>query len=169
MGYQSCLADPDIWMRAAVCEDNMKYYEYLAIYVIYVDDTLCISHEPLKTMEAISKIYHIKDDKIEPLKTYLGAQIVQYRSPDDKDKIRWGMSSQNYINNAIKTVGGNLSKTGCNLSSSVKTPVSSGYHTFTWSGASELLPKFNWNIEMGHRIRLNRHSPTLVDVIYFPF
>jgi hypothetical protein len=154
MGYQSCLADPDIWMRAAVCEDNMKYYEYLAIYVIYVDDTLCISHEPLKTMEAISKIYHIKDDKIEPLKTYLGAQIVQYRSPDD---------------NAIKTVGGNLSKTGCNLSSSVKTPVSSGYHTFTWSGASELLPKFNWNIEMGHRIRLNRHSPTLVDVIYFPF
>jgi hypothetical protein len=58
----------------------------------YVDDTLCISHCPEKTMEAISKIYRIKDNSIEIPKTYLGAQVVQYKLPDDRNKFRWGMA-----------------------------------------------------------------------------
>jgi len=104
--------------------DNTKYYEYLAI---YVDDTLCISHDPTKTMDAISKMYRIKDNSIEPPKTYLGAQVVQYRLLYDNTKIRWGMSSQHYINNAIRTVEGELAKTGRQLSNSVNTPITRGY------------------------------------------
>ncbi len=98
LSYKSCLADPDIWMRPAVKDNNSHYYEYLAI---YVDDTLCISHDPMKTMEAISKLYRIKDNSIEPPKTYLGAQVLQYKLPNDNSKIRWAMSSQHYIANVI--------------------------------------------------------------------
>ena len=54
LGYQSCLADPDIWLRAAVKGDKTPYYEYLAV---YVDDTLFISENPSTTMTATSKIY----------------------------------------------------------------------------------------------------------------
>ncbi len=43
-------------------------------------------------MKAVSKIYRIKDNSIEPPKTYLGAQVLQYRLPDSKDKVRWAMS-----------------------------------------------------------------------------
>jgi hypothetical protein len=124
IGYTSCLADPDIWLRKAVRDDNTWYYEYLAI---YVDDTLCISHCPEKTMEAISKIYRIKDNSIEIPKTYLGAQVIQYKLPDDRNKVRWGMSSQHYISNAIKTVETELSKAGKTLSPNVRTPISNGY------------------------------------------
>jgi hypothetical protein len=78
-------------------------------------------------MEAISKMYHIKDNSIEPPKTYLGAQVVQYKLPNDNAKIHCGMSSQHYISNAVKTVEGELKKTGCQLSKNVKTPIVSGY------------------------------------------
>ncbi len=40
IGYKSCLADPDIWLREVVRDDNTRYYEYLAV---YVDDILSIS------------------------------------------------------------------------------------------------------------------------------
>jgi hypothetical protein len=101
IGYRSCLADPDIWLREAVRDDNTRFYEYLAI---YVDDTLCISQHPERTMESISQLYRIKDNSIKKPKTYLGAQVMQYKLPDDKNKVRWAMSSQHYVQNAIKTV-----------------------------------------------------------------
>ncbi len=78
-------------------------------------------------MDSISKIYRIKDNSIGIPKTYLGAEIVQYRFPDDSKKIRWGMSSHNYINNAIKTVEAELHKCNKCLFTNVKTPISCGY------------------------------------------
>jgi len=124
IGYTSCLADPDIWLRSALRDDNTPYYKYLAI---YIDDTLCISQNPSTTMDSISKIYRIKDNSIGIPKTYLGAEIVQYKVPDDNKKIRWGMSSHNYINNAIKTVEAELHKCNKCLSTNVTTPISCGY------------------------------------------
>jgi len=124
LGYKSCLADADIWMRPAVKDNNCHYYEYHAL---YVNDTLCISHDPMKAMEVLSKLYRIKDNSIEPPKTYLGAHVVQYKLPNDNSKIHWGMSSQHYIANAVRTVEDELKKTGRQLSNNVKTPIARGY------------------------------------------
>jgi hypothetical protein len=35
IGYTSCLADPDVWMRPSskVCADGLKFYEYVLIYL----------------------------------------------------------------------------------------------------------------------------------------
>ncbi len=47
MGFQSCLADPDIWFRAACKLNGKKYYEYL---LVYFDDILVLSHDPTKVL-----------------------------------------------------------------------------------------------------------------------
>ena len=40
MGFTSCKADADLWLRAAVKPDGTKYYEYV---LVYVDEILCVS------------------------------------------------------------------------------------------------------------------------------
>jgi Reverse transcriptase (RNA-dependent DNA polymerase) len=63
MEYQPCLADPDVWMRTATKPNGFKYYEYL---LVYVDDILSVSHQPLKTMEALAKLYRLKEGSVGP-------------------------------------------------------------------------------------------------------
>jgi hypothetical protein len=111
-------------MRDAIDDNNMPYYEYL---VVYVDDILCVSKEPTKTMKGISTLYRLKNDLVSKPDTYLGAQVVEYYLPDDKSKPRWGLSSNTYINEAIRNVEVELSKIGKALSNNVSTPLSSGY------------------------------------------
>jgi hypothetical protein len=43
LGFTSCKADPDIWMRGAARPNGSKYYEYV---LFYVDDCLAISVDP---------------------------------------------------------------------------------------------------------------------------
>jgi hypothetical protein len=43
VGFVSCKADPDVWMRLAVKKDGSKYYEYA---LCYVDDVLVGSEPP---------------------------------------------------------------------------------------------------------------------------
>jgi hypothetical protein len=50
-GYQSCYADPDVWMKPNTKPDGFKYWEYI---LVYVDDVLVISHEPQKVMDYLN-------------------------------------------------------------------------------------------------------------------
>jgi hypothetical protein len=43
LGYTSCLADPDVWIRPALKDNGTPYYEYL---IDYVNDVLSISQAP---------------------------------------------------------------------------------------------------------------------------
>lgn len=43
IGFKSSLADPDVWLQASVKPDGERYYKYM---LCYVDDILCISHDP---------------------------------------------------------------------------------------------------------------------------
>ncbi|KAL7568472.1 hypothetical protein ACA910_012183 [Epithemia clementina (nom. ined.)] len=38
MGFKSCLADPDVWLRANTKPDGFQYYKYV---LVYIDDILC--------------------------------------------------------------------------------------------------------------------------------
>jgi hypothetical protein len=42
IGFVSTIADPDVWIRPAACNDGYEYYEML---LVYVDDVLAISHD----------------------------------------------------------------------------------------------------------------------------
>ena len=49
MGYQSCKADPDLWLKPETRpEDGVKYYSYI---LCYVDDILCIHHNADSVLE----------------------------------------------------------------------------------------------------------------------
>jgi hypothetical protein len=39
MGYKSCKADPDVWLKAATKADGTKFCSYV---LAYVDDILCL-------------------------------------------------------------------------------------------------------------------------------
>ena len=39
LGYVACRADPDLWMRIAILDNNIEYYEYI---LLYVDNCLVV-------------------------------------------------------------------------------------------------------------------------------
>ena len=95
LGYEPTQADHDAWRRPATRPDDSPYYELL---LVYVDDILCVSLEPMHTIQAIHECYPMKEGSIGPPKTYLGAQIYKHSFPDGR--WAWGMTSTKYCKNA---------------------------------------------------------------------
>ena len=56
LGYESCKADPDVWMRSETRTDGLYYYEYI---LLYVDDCLCISEHPKPAIYIHNNIDHL--------------------------------------------------------------------------------------------------------------
>jgi hypothetical protein len=57
LNYKSTKADPDIWIRPGVKPDGFNYYEMLLL--VYVNDVLCISHDPTATMKGIQGTFKL--------------------------------------------------------------------------------------------------------------
>lgn len=104
MGFKSSPADPDVWLRPAVKSNGAQYYEY---FMAYVDDILAVSENPDDIMNQIKKRFKLKDDKVEPPTTYLGARL-QERKLDGRSM--WTMTSADYITAALKNVQNALQK-----------------------------------------------------------
>ena len=51
---------------------SFKYWEYI---LCYVDNILSASHDPKGTMKLIQNKFKLKNDKMDPPKTYLGATL----------------------------------------------------------------------------------------------
>ena len=56
LGYQSCRADPDLWMRVAN-DGGIDYYEYM---LLYVDDCLIVSKYPEESLSRLGKYFFIE-------------------------------------------------------------------------------------------------------------
>ena len=70
IGFVSCPADPDVWMRPNKKSDGSKYWEYV---LLYVDDTLCVSHQAEHTIRNdLGKYFELKEQPVGPPKIYLG-------------------------------------------------------------------------------------------------
>ena len=68
LGYVSCPADADVWMRPTQREDGSEYYEYV---LLYVDDCLCVSEDPKNALMKISKYFPMKPSSLGPPKGIL--------------------------------------------------------------------------------------------------
>jgi hypothetical protein len=110
MEYRSSYADPDVWMRPAVKPDGTTYYEYI---LTYVDDILCISMDPMKSMFRIQQKFKLKGDKIEPPSSYLGATLAPLTT--DNGTECWSQSPEKYVTAAVSNVGTYLAKLGKTL------------------------------------------------------
>lgn len=110
MDYRPSYADPDVWMRPAVRPDGREHYEYI---LTYVDDILCISHEPMQSMILIKNKFKLKGDKIEPPTDYLGAILEPMET--DRGSTCWSQSSDKYVAAAVANVETFLRKKGKTL------------------------------------------------------
>ena len=73
LGFKSCKADPDVWMREAVKDDGTEFYEYV---MLYVDDTIAIGINPEKILrEEIGKYFKLKELSIGLPGQYLGGKV----------------------------------------------------------------------------------------------
>jgi len=119
IGYVPSLADPDVWLRPAIKQDGVKYWEYL---LSYVDDILSISEKPLNTLKAIqNENFKFKDDKMDKPKVYLGADLSLI---DNEEGIEcWAISSDKYC----AAIEGGLNKKGLRLPTRCDLPIRHGY------------------------------------------
>jgi hypothetical protein len=100
MGFISTIADPDVWIRAAVDERSL-YYEMI---LIYVDDILCISKDTKSIMDCIRQSYWLKEGSHQAPEQYLGANIEKWTFQDGQQL--WSMSAKSYIKSAIENIEG---------------------------------------------------------------
>jgi hypothetical protein len=126
MGFTSCHADQDVWMRAATKPDGTEYYEYV---LCYVDDILAMSTNPMAIMDALRETYTLKKESVKEPDLYLGADVKKYyiSGTDDADKPRWAMSSDKYAKRAIADVESKLKETNRQLMTKAATPLAGAY------------------------------------------
>ena len=106
MGFVSCPADPDVWMRPAEKESGEKYWEYL---LLYTDDALCVSEHPERTLRNdLGRYFQLKEESIGPPKIYLGGSI---RKVELETGVKaWAFGSAQYVQAAVKNVEKYLSE-----------------------------------------------------------
>jgi len=148
LGYESTKADPDVWIRAAVKPDGFEYYEML---LVYVDDILVIAFDPKLTMDAIGKLYRLKEGSVGPPEQYLGANIKRVQLPNGT--MAWRIGADEYVNNALVTVKATLESEGMKLKKGkASKPLpngwllsGNGYFTRIQRGNDSKVPSVYWD------------------------
>ena len=108
LGYTSTTADPDVYRRTEHHPNGKAYYSYL---VVYVDDILCIHHQPKVVMDKIGNLFRLKDGVSSPT-MYLGTDIRpwEYQRDDGTTGSCWALGSNSYIKEALKVIDSLCSK-----------------------------------------------------------
>ena len=73
MGFKSCKADPDVWMRPGTIDDGSEYWQYV---LLYTDDILVIMCDPKTFLrQEIGSRFTLKESSIGPPTQYLGNKV----------------------------------------------------------------------------------------------
>jgi hypothetical protein len=97
MGYTSCKADPDLWLKAETRpDDGSRYYSYI---LCYVDDILVIHHDSLSVLNQINEYMPLKPTSVGDPDIYLGAKM---RYTQLANGIwAWSLSPSKYVAQAV--------------------------------------------------------------------
>jgi hypothetical protein len=152
-GYRPTKTDPDVWLRPAVKSNGFEYYELV---LCYVDDILSISHDPKVTLQALTSVFKLKDDKIEEPDMYLGAQL-EKMTVDEVEC--WTMSAEKYVVASVKNIEDTLAKRGLQLPTKCYTPLPADYKPELETTAElksdgiqayqEMIGVLRWAVELG--------------------
>jgi hypothetical protein len=99
MGYVSCPADPDLWLKEQTDRKGRRYYSYI---LCYVDNLLVIHHNPRRIMDKINGFLPLKPDSVGPPEMYLGAKLKKKTFEDGT--LAWRLSPAKYVQQAVKNV-----------------------------------------------------------------
>jgi hypothetical protein len=73
LGWKPCCTDRDLWAKAGMHpEDGMLYWAYI---LIYVDDILCVHHDPGTHLAKLDEYFKMKECSIQVPNVYLGAKL----------------------------------------------------------------------------------------------
>ena len=95
--------------------------------LVCVDDILVIAFDPKLTMDAIGKLYRLKEGSVGPPEQYLGANIKRLQLADGT--MAWSIGADNYVNNALATVKSTLESEGMKLKGKASKPLPNGYRS----------------------------------------
>ena len=105
LGFVSCPADPDVWMRPALKEDGSEYYEYI---LLYTDDILSVGENAervvVKRLVATSSLRK----SIGPPNIYLGSNVRKVELENGVEA--WVFGSSQYVQAAVNNVEDYLKK-----------------------------------------------------------
>ena len=97
LGYQSCKADPNLWLKPEIRpEDGIRYYSYL---LYHVDDILYIHYNADAVLERLHKAFPLKVGYVEP-DMYLGAKLCKTRLHNGI--WAWAVSAAKYVQEAVR-------------------------------------------------------------------
>ena len=123
LGFESCPADPDVWMRPGLKKDGTPCYEYV---LLYVDDALVVGSNAEAVIRDLGKYFEMKESSIGPPKLYLGGSVRKVELENGVSA--WAMGSSKYCEAAVTNVkkyleghGKYVFPKGCN------TPMSTSY------------------------------------------
>jgi hypothetical protein len=98
--WHPCRADKDLWMKAETRPyDGVSYWAYI---LIYVDDILCLYHDPGSPLAKLDEYFKMKEGSIQVATFYLGAKLKKTVLPNGV--VSWGMSSSKYVHSAVQNV-----------------------------------------------------------------
>ena len=136
LGFTSCKADPDLWMRPSTKSDGTPYYEYV---LLYVDDTLAISENAEHIIRnEIGKYFEMKEASIGKPDIYLGGKVSEVVLENGAKA--WSFSSSQYVQAAVRNVNDYLEKRGEKLQPKVK-----ALFTYDYRPELETSPELNAN------------------------
>ena len=173
LGFVSCKADSEIWMRPAKKDSGEEYWEYV---LLYVDDALCISMNGKHVLEKeIGKYFYIKDGSVGPPTIYLGNKVSKVTLENGAKA--WAFSSSQYIQNAVKNVEGYLDKMDAKLPRNVQSPIARDYrpevdispelHPREASHYMSLIGILRWIVELG-RVDITAEVSILASCMALP-
>ena len=100
MGFKSCKADPDVWMRPGTKDDGSEYWQYV---LLYTDDILVIMCDPETFLrQEIGSRFTLKESSIGPPTQYLGNKVSEVVLKNGRSA--WSFSSSQYTQSAVKNV-----------------------------------------------------------------
>jgi hypothetical protein len=100
LGWHPCRSDRDLWMKAETRPDEgVLYWAYI---LIYVDDILCVHHDPCSPLAKLDGYFKMKEGSIQVPTFYLGAKLKKTVLPNGV--VVWGMSSSKYVQSSVQNV-----------------------------------------------------------------
>jgi hypothetical protein len=100
LGWSPCRVDRGLWMKAEAHPDDCALY--WAYILIYVDDILCVHHDPGTPLAKLDEYFKMKEVSIQVPTFYLGAKLKKNVLPNGV--VAWGMSSSKYVHSAVYNV-----------------------------------------------------------------
>lgn len=123
IGFKSCRADPDVWMREAMKADGSEYWEFV---LLYCDDTLAISDRGEHVIRnEIGRYFELKEESIGPPDIYLGGKLRKVQLANGVHA--WAFGSSQYVQAAVQNVETYLRDRHLQLPPKALSPLPTGY------------------------------------------